>query len=287
MQLNPWEVGVMFWAGHGPWSQSGDPGESIAALKRLGVRCGQLGVPGDLDLACASAWRDALARESFTVYTVFAAYNGESYADIPTVQRTVGFIPPATRAEREARTLAVSDFAAALGVPSIATHIGFIPEDDTDPDYIAVREMVRRVCDHAARNGQKFALETGQEPAEALRSFLIDVNRENIGINFDPANMILYGTGDPVEALGILGEHVLSVHCKDGVWPPENVAGALGRERPLGAGDVGMERFLGQLKAIGYRGPLSIERETQDRAERLRDIESAVSLLGNLRHKLL
>ena len=82
--------------------------------------------------------------------TVFAAYNGESYADIPTVERTVGFIPQASREERERRTLQVSDFAAALGVKSIACHVGFVPEDTAHPDYIAVRDLVRRICDHAA-----------------------------------------------------------------------------------------------------------------------------------------
>ena len=140
--------------------------------------------------------------EDFPVVTAFCAYNGESYADIPTVKRTVGFIPPQTRDERERRTYEVSDFAREAGIPSIATHIGFVPEDDTDPDYMAVRGMVRRICDHAARNHQTFALETGQEPADTLLRFLIDVNRRNLGINFDPANMILYGTGDPVDALG-------------------------------------------------------------------------------------
>src|SRR5258707_4128479 len=80
--------------------------------------------------------------------------------------------------------------------------------------------MVQRVSDHAAKHNQTFALETGQETAHALRNFIHDVRRDNLGINFDPANMIMYGTGDPIEALGILRQHVLSVHCKDGDWPP-------------------------------------------------------------------
>jgi sugar phosphate isomerase/epimerase len=279
-ELSPWEIGVMFWAAR-------DPAETMRRLKQLGVRCGQLGVPGDLDARCASKWKDALAAEDFTVYTVFAAYEGESYADIPTVRRTVGFIPPETRAAREKRTLEVSDFAARLGVPGIATHVGFIPEDDSDPDYIAMRELVRRICDHCAKNNQTFALETGQESAEALRSFLIDVNRDNLGVNFDPANMILYGSGDPVDALGILGKHLLSVHCKDGLWPPAHPPGALGKEKALGSGAVGIERFLRQLKAVGYSGPLAIERETEDEAERSRDLASGISLLRELRAILL
>src|SRR5689334_22443499 len=207
----------MFWADR----------DRLTEIKSLGVRCGQLGIPGGLALtdAVAKDWRAALDREQFKLVTVFAAYDGESYADIPTVQGTVGFIPRDTRAEREQRTYQVSDFAAALGVGGIACHIGFVPEDAAHPDYVAVRDLVRRVCDHAARHRQTFALETGQEPADVLLRFLKDVNRPNLGINFDPANMILYGTGDPIEALAVLGPHVLSVHAKDGDWPPRDKPG--------------------------------------------------------------
>ena len=271
------EIGVMFWAGR-------DATETIRELKALGAGCGQIGVAGDTPLAGAAAlWKAAMEAEDFPVVTAFCAYNGESYADIPTVQRTVGFIPPKTRDEREQRTYEVSDFAREVGIPSIATHIGFVPEDDTDPDYMAVRGMVRRICDHAAKNHQSFALETGQEPADTLLRFLIDVNRRNLGINFDPANMILYGTGDPVDALGTLAQHVLSVHCKDGDWPPKGVPGALGEEKPLGQGAVGIPRFIQKLKSIGFKGPLNIEREVPDPAQRLRDIAMGVKLLEPLR----
>jgi sugar phosphate isomerase/epimerase len=236
----------------------------------------------ELNAATVAQWRAALEDAGFTVVTVVAAYLGEDYADIPTVQRTVGFIPAEFREERERRTYAVSDFAAALGVKSIACHIGFVPGDHRDADYIAVRDMVRRICDHASRHGQTFALETGQEPAPVLLSFLKDVDRSNLGINFDPANMILYGTGDPVEALNILGPHVLSVHCKDGDWPAKDAPGSLGAERPLGEGSVGIPRFLEKLKAIGFRGPLNIEREAENQEERYRDIRAAVKLLDSL-----
>lgn len=271
--LRDLEAGAMFWAGRDP----------LARIKAMGVRCGQLGIGGDVDLTGAAAqWKADLEREDFTLVTVFCAYNGESYADIPTVQQTVGFIPAATREEREARTREVSDFAAAIGVKSIACHIGFVPEDAADPDYAAVREMVRRICDHAAAHGQTFALETGQEPAHVLMHFLKEVDRDNIGINFDPANMILYGTGDPIEALDILAPKVISVHAKDGDWPPKDIPGALGTERPLGQGSVGMERFVAKLKEIGYKGPLNIEREVENLEERYADMEMAVRLLGGL-----
>jgi sugar phosphate isomerase/epimerase len=271
------EIGVMFWAGR-------DPVETLRELKTLGVRCGQIGIPGDFALDGAAAkWKAALEAEDFTVVTAFCAYTGESYADIPTVQRTVGFIPRQTRDEREKRTYAVSDFAREVGIPSIATHIGFVPEDSSEDDYLAVRGLVRRVCDYAGKNKQTFALETGQESAETLLEFFIDVNRNNLGINFDPANMILYGSGDPIDALGTLAMHVVSVHCKDGDWPPKGVPGALGEEKPLGQGSVGMERFIGKLKSMNFKGPLNIEREVPDQAQRLRDIAMGVKLLEKLR----
>ncbi len=274
--LKEMEIGIMFWAGR-------DPAETLSELKAMGVRCGQLGIPGELDLAgLAGEWKAALEAAQFQLVTVFCAYTGESYADIPTVQDTVGFIPRTTREEREARTLEVSDFAAALGVKSIALHVGFVPEDTSDPDYLAVREMVRRVSDHAAKHGQTFALETGQEPAPVLLRFFEDVKRDNLKINFDPANLILYGSGDPIEALGVLARHVVSVHAKDGDWPPSGQPGALGEEKPLGKGAVGMERFIQKLKEIGYKGTLNIEREIPDAGQRLSDIRDGVGLLKNL-----
>jgi len=272
--LDPLEIGVMFWADR----------DRLAEIKELGVRCGQLGIAGttEIDDTFVQDWKAALADQDFTLVTVFCAYNGESYADVPAVQRTVGFIPRETRGEREGRTLQVSDAAAQFGVPSIATHIGFVPEDHSHPDYIAVRDMVRRICDHTAKNKQTFALETGQEPAQVLLRFFEDVARPNLRINFDPANMILYGTGDPIEALRLLAPHVVSVHCKDGDWPPEDVEGALGSERPLGKGSVGMDRFVATLKEIGYKGILSIEREAENQEERIADIRMAVGLLKRL-----
>ncbi len=266
----------MFWAGR-------DPLETVRETKALGVRCGQLAIPGTLDLAGqAAAWKAALTAEDFTLVTIFCTYDGESYADIPTVEKTVGFIPRATRAEREARTIAISDFAAQLGVKSIACHVGFVPEDPANPDYIAVREMVKRICDHAAKHGQTFALETGQEPAHILLAFFKDVARANLGINFDPANLIMYGSDNPIEALGLLAPYVISVHAKDGDWPPANVPGALGIEKPLGQGAVGIEQFVAKLREIGFRGPLNVEREIEDHRQKLRDMRMGVELLERL-----
>jgi sugar phosphate isomerase/epimerase len=268
--LTPLEPGLVFWGER----------DNLAEIKGLGARCGQMVTPGTMPLNAATAkdWKS----DDFSILTVFAAYQGEDYADIPTVQRTVGFIPPATRNAREQRTLEVSDFAKLLGADGIACHIGCVPEDREHPDYIGVRDTVRRVSDYAAKNGQTFALETGQEPAAILLEFLKDVDRSNLKINFDPANMILYGSGDPIEALKMVGHLVVSVHAKDGDWPPQGAPGALGTERPLGQGSVGMERFVAALREIGFTGPMNVEREVENQAERLRDMKMGLELLRGL-----
>ncbi|MBC8168089.1 MAG: sugar phosphate isomerase/epimerase [Bryobacteraceae bacterium] len=286
--IQPLEPGLMFWGEH-------QPERTLRAIKALGMRCGHLGFAGNvpLDNKIATQWRAAADAEDFGITAIFAAFEGESYSDIPTVQRTVGFIPRATRVAREARSLEVVDAAAAMGVPIFACHIGFVPDDHSDPDFIAVRDMVRRICDHAALYNVFFALETGQETAESLLQFIGDVERRNLKVNFDPANMILYGTSEPIGALEKLAPHVVSVHCKDGVWPAKDKPGSLGHEMPLGEGEVGMERFVETLRAIGYIGPLTIEREVsldQDMDDRHKegvshhdDIRSAVTLLQRLR----
>ena len=274
--LNELEIGVMFWA---------EP-EATALIRRAkaaGLRCGQLGIPPDMQLeGAAERWRQALDAEDFILVTVFAAFGGESYADIPTVRRTVGFVPRESRAARVSRMLEISEFAAALGVGSIACHIGCIPEDPSDPDYSEIVDVVRRIADHAGRHGQTFALETGQEPARVLRGFIEDVERPNVRVNFDPANMILYGAGDPIEAFRELSPYVVSVHAKDGDWPPEDRPGALGQEQPLGEGAVGIERFIKALREAGYRGTLNIERELDDPEQKWRDVAAAARLLRSL-----
>jgi L-ribulose-5-phosphate 3-epimerase len=265
------DIGVMFWAGR----------DSLDEIRSI-ADCGQLGISGEIELTreFTAPWKQAA--RSFRIVTVVCAYRGESYADIPTVQATVGFIPHATRAERERRTFAASDFAAELGVPGIACHIGMIPDDRTDSDYIAVRDMVRRISDHAASHGQTFALETGQESAEALLRFLEDTGRGNLKINFDPANMILYGSGDPIAAFETLAPHVVSVHAKDGDPPPAAFPGRLGTERPLGQGSVDIPRFIATLERAGYQGTVNIEREIDNQHQRIEDIRRAATLLRKL-----
>jgi sugar phosphate isomerase/epimerase len=274
--LKPLEIGLMFWAKE-------DAHETLREVKSFGVAAGQLGFPGELDLrGKAEAWEAALRDEDFTVVTAVCSYRGEDYADIPTVQRTVGLVPGNTRAQRIERTKQVAAVAAKLGISSVACHIGFVPHETKNPLYGEILNVAREICDYCAPLHQSFTLETGQEPAEVLLRFIADVDRPNLKINFDPANMILYGTGDPIDALRALGKHVVSVHCKDGDWPPKGESDALGKERALGQGSVDFPRFIATLKDIGYTGILSLEREELDATQRAADIRTGLMLLKEL-----
>ena len=230
--------------------------------------------------------KSRIAEAGFTVTSVAAVYAGESYADIETVRRTVGLLPPATRTSRIQDTKRTADFARALGARNITSHIGYIPEDTSDPDYTGLVAALQEICDYLARHtdgGQSFCLETGQETAEALKGFIAEVGQDNLKVNFDPANMIMYGTGDPIEALDALAPWVAGVHCKDGVWPKG--PGQLGEERKLGEGEVGIERFLAKLRDIGYDGPLTIEREIAGE-QQIEDFIAGGRLLDGVKARL-
>jgi sugar phosphate isomerase/epimerase len=220
------------------------------------------------------------------ISVVFGGFEGESYADIPTVARTIGLVPKETRAARTQEMLEIADFAKQLGCRIVALHLGFIPHDTTCSDYREIVDVTRVVCDHAKGNGQDLHLETGQETAEGLLQFISDVQRENLFVNFDPANMILYGTGEPIAALRKVGRFVHSVHCKDAKWAARP-GQEWGAEVPLGQGDVGMENFLHTLDEIGYTGPLTIEREIpQEPARQKAEIGHAIRLLNDLKAKI-
>ena len=274
--LEPLEIGLIFWAGN-------DVRANIREVKQFGLRAGQIGIPSDLAIdGAAEVWDRALTEEHFIAVALVCSFEGENYADIPSVARTVGLVPPSTRSERVARIKAVSAFGRQLGIDCLACHVGVIPPDHVERSYAEIIDVAREVCDACQINGQSFALETGQEPAKVLLHFMEDVDRANLKINFDPANMILYGTGDPLDAFDVLAKRVISVHCKDGDWPDRAHPDALGEEVPLGKGKVDIPAFVAKLKSARYTGPLIIEREQGDPGQRTAEIRDAIQLLRNL-----
>lgn len=223
------------------------------------------------------------AREKeIKITSLICGFEDEDYQDIPTIKRTVGLVNPATRGRRVLRVLSYSDFALELEVEIIQAHIGFIPENTSGSNYKELVLALQKIADYCKENNQSFTLETGQEKALVLSKFIEDVNRLNLGVNFDPANMLLYDADDPIEALDILGKYVIGVHCKDGKRPERK--GELGKEYPLGEGDVGIEKFIDKLRKIGYTGHLTIEREIPGEKQ-IRDILKAKELLQKLVNK--
>jgi L-ribulose-5-phosphate 3-epimerase len=173
---------------------------------------------------------------------------------------TIGLVPRATRAERIEALKQTSDFAKLLGVPRVQTHCGFLPENPQDPLYKEAVLAIREVAVHCAINGQDFLMETGQETPTTLSRAIMDVKQPNLGVGLDVANLILYGKANPVDAVDILGPHVKSVHAKDGLWPTDPMK--LGEEVLIGTGRVDFVKVFSKLNKLGYRGAITIERET-------------------------
>jgi len=279
--MEPWPIGVFA-------SLDAGLGVKLEVAHELGVPTIQLHAPHRASRTPenAKAFLEKLRQLEITLTCVFGGFEGESYADIPTTARTVGLVPPATRAERLREMKEIADYARVLGVSVVGLHVGFVPHDRNSSDYHDVVHVTRELCEHCLGQGQALHLETGQETADDLLAFLAAVQRDNLKINFDPANMILYGTGDPIEALKKVGRYVGSVHCKDANWAA-NPGQEWGTEVPLGQGAVNMEKYLQTLKDLGYRGPLTIEREIPQEPDRQRaEIGGAVRLLTSLRERL-
>ena len=192
---------------------------------------------------------------------------------------TLGLVPVEYRAERVAVLKQWADFASWIGAPAVVTHCGFIPENLTDPEYPPVVEAIREIAEHCRERGLGFWFETGQETPVVLLRTIEHVGTGNLGINLDPANLIMYGKGNPIDALDVFGPYVRSIHVKDGLYPTDGEE--LGREVLVGTGRVRFPEFLVRLKEIGFKGDLIIEREIHGEQQR-KDIAETVSYLQSL-----
>lgn len=192
---------------------------------------------------------------------------------------TLGLVPAEYRFERMKELMHGSDFAKMLGVENVATHAGFLPETPASEQYRSTVAALRKVAEHVKDNGQYFLFETGQETPVTLRRTIEDIGTENLGINLDPANLIMYGKANPIDALDVFGEYVRDVHAKDGCYPTDGHN--LGEEKPLGEGKVNFPEFVKKLKEVGYDGALTIEREISGEKQ-IADIKAAKILLGKL-----
>ena len=274
MAIVPFEIGVCSWS------------LQATSIPELVSRCGQVGV-NLVQLACGdphhARWAEgedfpAAARAAALRYSgTMIGFPGEDYTTPRHIETSGGFGPVERREERLGILRWAIARTVALGLQEITCHGGFIPASD-GPARTAFLRTLARAAALAAESGVTLALETGQETAALLRRTLDELRLPNLGVNFDPANMLLYNMGDPIAALDALAPYLRSVHLKDAFPPTE--PGAWGTETPLGAGTVNIPRFVRTLKDIGFRGPLMVEREAGDLDARLRDITHAVRFLA-------
>jgi len=221
----------------------------------------------------------ASERYGVEVTTIWAGGPGPAVWNFIQGPATIGLVPPEYRAERVAALKAGADFAARVGVGTVTTHVGFIPESPGNPLYPGLLDALRQVVDHCAARGLTFCFETGQETPTTLLRVIEDLGGEHLGINLDPANLLMYGKANPVDALDVFGRYVVGVHAKDGEYPTNGRE--LGVEKPLGEGRVHFDLLVPKLKSLGYTGALTIEREISG-PRQIADIKAAIALLEKL-----
>jgi L-ribulose-5-phosphate 3-epimerase len=259
------------------WSlRPANPQDLIAQLQAVGISRVQLALGPLLDYP--SVWNGAATlfhRNGIDIVSGMFDCVGEDYTTLETIRVTGGIAPDATWEQNWARIRTRAALARELGLNLVTFHAGFLPREASDPKYPILRQRLRQVADLFAAHGTALALETGQESAATLLRLLQQLDRPNVGVNFDPANMILYGQGDPIAALQLLAPWMRQVHVKDARHA--EVAGTWGTEVPVGTGDVGWPDFLGRLRAMGFAGDYCIEREAGD--QQLAEIRATRELL--------
>lgn len=192
---------------------------------------------------------------------------------------TIGIIPAKDRRARIDALKLAADFAHACGIASVHTHLGFIPEDPNDPIYPGAIAAIKEVALHCKEQGRMLLCETGEETPITMLRMIEDVGTGNIFVNLDTANLILYGKGNPVDAMDVFGPLVRGMHAKDGLFPtnPRD----LGNEVPIGKGRVDFPVLFERLRAVHYVDAVTIEREIEG-SEQEKDIRQSIVFLQQL-----
>lgn len=256
-------------------------GPSLGPVAEFGLKVCQL-VHWDPELwtdRAAERVREESEKIGVRISAFWAGTPGPATWDLIDGPTTLGIVPAEYREMRVAALKRAGGFARELGVPAVITHIGFIPENPTDPVFGEVVEAVRDIALSLNEKGLEFWFETGQETPVTMLRLITSVGTGNLGINLDPANLILYGKGNPIDALDVFGEHVREVHAKDGMYSTDPMK--LGREVKVGEGKVRFGEFVKRLADIGFTGNYIIEREISGDEQR-RDIADTVEYLKKL-----
>ena len=214
-----------------------------------------------------------------TISAFWCGWEGPCVWDFYDGQITLGLVPPEYRTMRIKNLCDGADFAHRLGVKNVVTHMGFIPENPNDPQFAPFCVAVRQVAEHLKKNEQNLLFETGQEtPVTMLRCFE-KVGCDNLGVNLDTANVILYGKANPVDALDVFGKYVMNIHAKDGLYPTNGHD--LGSEVRIGDGKVDFKALFKKLHELHYDSYVTIEREIEGEKQ-TDDIRHAKKYLGDI-----
>ena len=272
MQVRGHDVGVCSWS-----LRPADTADLVAQVKSLGLSHVQLAVAPliMLDDKRKHFELGQLRASGLKLTGTMMNYPGEDYATIDRIRQTGGYLPDADWPLRKRLTESAARLTAELGATSLTSHVGFVPHKGK-PGYDVMLGRVREIAGLLGSHGVTLIMETGQEPAAELVAFFHDLAVPHVAINFDPANMILYGAGDPIEAIGVLAKYVRHVHVKDAT-ASENPGTDWGDEVPFGTGQVNPRAFLDALDKAAYTGPLAIEREAGEL--RAQDVRTAIKTL--------
>ena len=247
----------------------------------LGIKTAQVTdwIMEDLTPEYAATLNQRMAENGVRIAAYWAGYTGEIIWNNYDGPLTCGVVPRDQRERRVKELKRGADFAKMLNAPAIITHCGFIPETPRDSLYKETVDAIAEVAGYCHDLGLGFWFESGQETPVTLLRTIEDINLPNLGVNLDTANLILYGRGNPVDALDVIGPYVRNLHVKDGLFPTNGKF--LGKEVPFGQGKANFPEIVRKLRALEFTGEFTIEREISG-DQKIKDIKMAKEELERL-----
>ena len=259
-----WPIGVC------SWSLKNNTDKLAELMAETGISHIHLALAPAFSTA-GKAYLDEINRQGWQLTATMIGFPQEDYSTLESIKKTGGIVPDECWEYNKEFVFDAIDMTASLGIKYLEFHFGFI---DNKNSVFANR--VRCLADAAAEKDVVLLMETGQETAQTLAEFLERLAHPALAVNFDPGNMILYGKGNPVKAVNLLGQWIRHIHIKDAL--SSSIKDNWGCEVPWGSGEVEQKAFLAALERNGFSGALLIEREAG--GNRFEDIKTAIELLS-------